>query len=115
LNSLLQLSWWQVRRDFFPRWYRGSAWQVRHGTPEVVCAGYHDHARPVITVADISPNADQRDRLLIHAICHAVTAGGCHGEPWRRRMCQAAERARALGREILAEMLIGDAASSEQR
>jgi hypothetical protein len=47
---------------------------------------------------------DERDKLIIHEVCHAV-ADMSHGKKWQDRMEKAAKRADALGRPRLAQLL----------
>jgi hypothetical protein len=58
----------------------------------------------VIEIVSQHGDPDERDKLLIHEICHAVVDTG-HGKKWLDRMEKAAKRADALGRSRLAEML----------
>jgi hypothetical protein len=63
----------------------------------------------VIEIVLQSTNPDERDRLVIHEICHAIAEG--HGKGWQGRMEKAAKRADALGRHRLAGLIREEIAS----
>lgn len=58
----------------------------------------------MIEIAVQHADPDERDKLLVHEICHAVAHGG-HGKVWMKRMEKAAKRADELGRQRLAQLL----------
>ena len=92
-----------IKRAFFPRWDRRNLWRVSTRSRRKV-EGCCDPKRRVIEIVVQHGGPDQRDRLLIHEISHAV-AGGGHGTKWQDRMERAARRADELGRNRLAKML----------
>lgn len=93
----------EIKRHFFPRWDRQNVWRVRT-TSTRKCQGYCDRKRKVIEVVAWHSDPDDRDHLLIHEICHAVTKG-YHGRQWQRRMEKAAETADELGRTRLSKLI----------
>ena len=93
----------QIRRLFFPRWKAGATWRLSNRSRRRV-HGYCDPKRRVIEVVLRPDEPDERDRLIIHEICHAVADSG-HGKKWQARMELAAKRADALGRRRLAQLL----------
>jgi len=92
-----------IKQLFFPRWDRQNLWRVSTRSKRKVL-GYCDRERRVIEIVIQHADPDERDRLLIHEICHAVADGG-HGKVWQKRMEKAAQRAHELGRHRLAELL----------
>ena len=103
-----------LRRELFPRWRSGECWEARYGyrSPETQEDGYCDKERRCIW---IMPSAKrlakvERERILVHEMCHAV-AGLGHGERWQRRMRAAAEQAMKLGWSRLGELLVDETES----
>jgi hypothetical protein len=92
-----------IKRLFFPRWDRQGRWQVSTRSRRTV-HGHCDSERRVIEIVFQHADADERDKLIIHEICHDVADLG-HGKKWQARMEQAAKRAEALGRHRLAQLL----------
>jgi hypothetical protein len=92
-----------IKRQFFPRWDRGDYWRITTKSSRRV-HGRCDEKRRVIEIVKQTPDADDRDCLLIHEICHAVADRG-HGKVWQRRVEKAAIRADGLGRDVLAKKL----------
>lgn len=92
-----------IKSLFFPRWDRANRWRISTRSRRGV-HGYCDRIRKVIEVAVAPSDPDERDLLLIHEICHAVTSGS-HGKAWQARMGRAAERAGSFGRDRLAHRL----------
>jgi hypothetical protein len=101
----LKAAWDAIRRDFFPLWDRRGLWELHIGECPATCRGYCYRSRRVITIRQVPDDPDQRDRLLIHEICHAATRCG-HRPAWLRRMEQAAARALENGRGRLRELLL---------
>jgi hypothetical protein len=66
--------------------------------------GHCDPERRVIEIVVQHSDPDERDKLIIHEISHAVADMG-HGKKWQDRMEKAAKRADALGRHRLATFL----------
>jgi hypothetical protein len=102
----MRAAWLAVRRDYFPRWDRTGAWRFRISNLPGSCEGNCDWEKRTITVVYLyeDDDADERDMVLIHEICHAVAIHG-HGPAWLRRMRRAADRAEELKRPLLAKML----------
>jgi predicted metal-dependent hydrolase len=92
-----------IKHLFFPRWDRQNRWQISTKSRRNV-HGHCDRDRRVIAIVIQHTDPDERDKLLIHEICHAV-ANGSHGKVWQRRMEEAARRADELGRDVLAKIL----------
>ncbi len=93
----------QIKQQFFPRWDRRNEWRISTRSRRKV-HGHCDPERQIIEIVAKHYDPDERDRLLIHEICHAVASGG-HGKAWQSRMEIAAKRADELGRHRLAELL----------
>jgi len=93
----------EIKQQFFPRWDRVNLWRVSTRSRRKV-HGRCDPERRVIEIVVQYTDPDERDRLLIHEICHAVASGG-HGKVWQSRMEKAAKRADELGRHQLAKLL----------
>jgi hypothetical protein len=92
----------QIKRLFFPRWDRQDLWRVSTTSKRHI----HGRCDPELRVIEIviqHADHDERDRLIIHEICHAV-AHTSHGKKWQDRMEKAAKRADALGRQRLAQL-----------
>lgn len=100
---LIQQRFREIKKLFFPRWDRAGVWRISTRSRRNV-HGHCDTERRVIEIVVQHADPDERDRLLIHEICHAVAAGG-HGKVWQRRMEKAARRADELGRDVLARLL----------
>lgn len=92
-----------IKRQFFPRWDRHDLWRVSACSRRRV-HGNCDSQRRVIEIVTQHSDPDERDKLFIHEICHAVADMG-HGKKWLGRMEQAASRADTLGRHRLAKLL----------
>lgn len=102
-HHLIRHYWHDIRRDYFPKWDRQGEWRMRLSS----VGAEHGRCYPekkLITIARVLDGKDERDALMIHEICHAVTSGS-HGEPWLRRMEKAVSHAQTLGRDQLAELL----------
>lgn len=86
----------QLKEQFFPRWDRQNQWRISTRSKRRV-HGHCDVDRRVIEIVIHHSDPDERDRLLIHEICHAV-ARGSHGKEWQGRMEKAAKQADELAR-----------------
>jgi hypothetical protein len=93
----------RIKQQFFPQWDRQNQWRVRTTSKRNVQA-YCDTRRRLIEIVLQVVDSDKLDRLLIHEICHAVGSAG-HGKQWQARMERAAQKAEALGRHHLAQLL----------
>ena len=93
----------KVKALFFPTWDRQNLWRIST-TSNRTGHGYGDQERRVIEIMIPPSEPDERDTLLIHEACHAVSRGS-HGKEWRTRMKRAAEKAEQLGRDRLAKLL----------
>jgi hypothetical protein len=93
----------QIKRLFFPRWDGHDRWRVSTKSRRTV-HGPCDPDRQVIEIVVQHADSDERHRLIIHEISHAV-ADMSHGKKWQDRMEKAAKRADALGRQRLAQLL----------
>lgn len=94
----------QVCKVFFPHWNRDAQWRVSsclHGRPN------HRTAKgsKTILLSAVPENDAELHCLLIHEVCHAITRTR-HDKKWLHRMKQALDRALAIGREDLAELLV---------
>jgi hypothetical protein len=98
----------KIKQLFFPRWDRDDCWRISTNSRRRV-HGHCDVERQVIEIVVQHADADKRDGLLIHEICHAVAKGN-HGKVWQRRMEAAARRADGLGRHGLAKWLMQEVA-----
>ena len=105
----------QTCQTYFPRWRAATAWSLEErpcpawlqaqGTPHVTAAqGACDPTTRRILLPVASENVLQRQAMLMHAICHAITTVG-HGARFRAQMGQAAARAWTVGATALAEAL----------
>jgi hypothetical protein len=99
----------QVCKTFFPRWNRDARWRVSScldGGPN------HRIARGSKTILlSVNPEDDaELHCLLIHEICHAITRTR-HDKKWLHRMKQAVDKALAIGREDLAELILREVES----
>lgn len=101
-----------IKRLFFRRWDRQDLWRVSTRSRRTV-HGRCDPERRLIEIAVQHTDPDERDKLIIHEICHAV-AEMSHGKKWQDRMEKAAESADALGRHRLALLLREEIAAYQQ-
>ena len=92
-----------IKHLFFPLWNRHNLWRITTRSRRKV-HGRCDPVRRIIEIVVQHADPDERDKLLIHEICHAVVDGS-HGKKWQDRMERAAKRADELGRDVLAKML----------
>lgn len=115
LTAELQL----VCRDYFPRWRHAHRWRLMRGARAswVDTEGHrqytseHGHCDRTTRRIHVSIPRDtplERQVVLIHEICHAVTTCG-HGTAFCRRLRQAAARAQALGDAALESALTQEA------
>jgi hypothetical protein len=100
----------QVRSKFFPRWDRTRRWLLRPMTASQARDGDDARCDPVTCTIYFAPKLGRRNRLLttgilVHEICHALHPRSGHGDPWQRRLMQAAGKAEALGEPELARWL----------
>lgn len=93
----------KFKTAFFSRWDRQNLWRISTRSRRKV-HGSCDPDRRVIEIVIQHTDPDERDKLLIHEICHAVVDGS-HGKKWQDRMVKAAKRADELGRDRLAKLL----------
>jgi uncharacterized membrane-anchored protein YjiN (DUF445 family) len=99
----LQRHFQEIKKVFFPRWDRQDLWRVSSRSRRKV----HGHCDPDLKVIEIviqHSDPDERDKLIVHEICHAV-AEMSHGKKWQDRMEKAARKADELGRGRLASLL----------
>ena len=105
----------QTCQTYFPRWRAATAWsleerpctswlQAQGKRPATAERDACDPTTRRITLPVASENVLQRQAILIHAICHAITTVG-HGARFRAQMGQAAARALTVGATALAEEL----------
>jgi hypothetical protein len=99
----MRLHFFEIKRLFFRRWDRHGLWRVSTRSRRTV-HGRCDREGRVIEIVVQHADPDERDKLLIHEICHAVADMGL-GKKWRARMEKAARRADKLGRHRLAHLL----------
>ncbi len=93
-----------VCKTFFPHWNRDAQWRVSSsldGRPNHRIA----KGSKTILLSAIPENDAELHCLLIHEVCHAITRKR-HDKKWLHRMKQASDRALAIGREDLAELLV---------
>src|SRR5207244_858046 len=93
----------EIKTLFFSRWDRQNLWRISTRSRRKV-HGHCDPERRVIEIVIHQSDPAERDKLLIHEICHAV-ADMSHGKKWQDRMEKAARRADELGRDRLAKLL----------
>lgn len=99
----LQRHFQEIKHQFFPCWDRHDSWRVSSRSLRKV-HGQCDPERNVIEIAVLHADPDERDRLFIHEISHAIAERG-HGKKWQHRMEKAARRAEQLGRQRLSQLL----------
>ena len=80
----LQRHFREIKHLFFPRWDRQDTWRVSSRSRRKV-HGHCDPERRVIEIVIQHSDPDERDKLFIHEICHAV-AEMSHGKKWQDRM-----------------------------
>jgi hypothetical protein len=102
----------EIKRLFFARWDRRDLWRVSRTSRRKV-HGRCDPERRVIEIVVQHTDPDERDKLIIHEICHAV-ADGSHGKKWQSRMEKAAKTADDLGRQRLAQLLRKEVAGYQE-
>lgn len=90
-----------VHSNFFPKW-RKRKWRF-FKVPRHRAFGTCDGERKIICVRNYKYGIFLF-KLLIHEICHAVT-NSSHGKKWLQRYSKAAERAKSLGYNELAEAI----------
>jgi len=95
----------EIIRLFFPRWHKHRQWRFTTNSRRTT-DGYCDSEHRVITIPKSGVrDAVDRDAVVIHEICHAVTSGG-HGKRWINRMKKAAMRAESLAKHSLSSRLL---------
>jgi hypothetical protein len=99
----LQRHFQEIKKVFFSRWDRQDLWRVSSRSRRKV-HGHCDPERRVIEIVIQHSDPDERDKLFIHEVCHAV-AEMSHGKKWQDRMEKAARRADELGRQRLAQLI----------
>jgi len=68
--SILQ-DFLDIKTLYFPCWDRANLWRLSAKSKRRVL-GYCDRDRRVIEIVARHADSDERDRLVIHEICHAV-------------------------------------------
>lgn len=101
----LKVAYRRICRDYFSHWADAVNWKLtkRPRLKYTQECGYCVKARKTFHLPGWRPG-DNGDLLLIHEICHAVTALN-HEKRWQDRMIAAAARAEALGASSLGQML----------
>lgn len=99
----LQRHFQEIKRLFFSRWDRQDFWRVTSQSRRKV-HGHCDPERKVIEIVVQHADPDERGRLFIHEICHAVSEMS-HGKKWQQRMEKAARKADELGRQRLTQLI----------
>lgn len=94
----------EVKAQFFPTWDIEGEWRVTHDLAGLRIAGLCDPENRLIRVLDAG-NDVQRDHLIIHEICHAISTPE-HGEEWIEKMLEAREVALSLNRLDLAQEIL---------
>lgn len=96
-----------IASDFFPRW-RASRWRFQIGDPPGCPGGdgWCDKDGHTVWIASAvaEGDRDERDRTVIHEVCHAVTTIA-HKKMFLGRLGRAAQRADEVGRLALAALL----------
>lgn len=85
----IEILYREICKKYFPRW---KPWKFTFNCKWGE-SGYCNTYRKHLYFGDIS------SVLIIHEICHAVSAG-CHGKPWQLRMLRAAETARKYDMDL---------------
>ncbi len=107
-NERLQKEAEFIRKKFFPQWDKERKW-VFEIDAAVPGRGFCFIETRQIKLSFISDDDDELHLLLIHEICHAVGFGGYHAKGWQKRMQKAGDKARAWGRERLANTIYKEA------
>lgn len=95
-----------VRKIFFARWDKGQKWTIKM-VSGLRYRGECNNRSKSILIRPSFGNEDELHQLLIHEICHAVTASR-HGKRWQDRMLKTSKRADEIGRKKLAERIRQD-------
>ncbi|MDB5390263.1 MAG: hypothetical protein JWM11_5909 [Planctomycetaceae bacterium] len=106
----------EIRCQYFPRWDRQREWTVSFGDAKQCrdSTGYCDNAVKSIYInerAIVGMQVAGVRALIIHEICHDVSAAG-HNRKWATRMKIAATRAEQIGEIRVAEILLSHVFSS---
>jgi hypothetical protein len=101
----LTAAWIAVRRQLFPRWDRPGKWRIRLSKNIGEAQGYCDKERKRVILSSVPEDSDERDLIIIHEICHALSRSNGHGSTWQGRMVKTRERVKQIGRARLVELL----------
>ena len=99
-----------VRKTFFPRWDRNYQWRI-YLDSDLPSLGRCNVQGKEMFLRGLQKDEDELHFLIIHEICHVAAKGALgHNKNWYSRMEKAAEKAKDLGYEKLAEKIYADVA-----
>jgi hypothetical protein len=101
-----------IRDTFFPNWDKNREWRIK----EAGDAPFDGCAIPMtksISIHSDLLDSDDLNGVIIHEICHAASTSS-HGDQWQKHMQGAAERARKIGMNRLAEFIEKDILQARQ-
>lgn len=101
--NILQKTFEQTRKDFFPRWDKDNEWRIELNL-NFLWKGRCENKRKTIVINPLRCDKGEIQILLIHEIAHAVTSDK-HGKQWQNRYLKAAKQAEEMGRNSLAKAI----------
>ena len=109
-QRILQRTFRDVRRNFFPSWDSKGQWavrKVRHLPISAPVIAYTNHSLKTIFINYLPYDKNSLYSALIHEICHAITSGQ-HNKKWETRMMKSANKAQKIGNIELSKMIFED-------
>jgi hypothetical protein len=103
-NNLVNI-FYNVRKEYFPRWDKINLWKVIDKVPVDTLKGQCDIDKKLIRInLSRAQNNTDIEVTLCHEICHAVT-DAFHGKKWESRYNRIADKAETNGRRELAQLI----------
>jgi len=99
-----------VRHTFFPSWDKQGAWKAKYGFPDEYRRplGYCDKETKTIWIGPQKPEPDRLHlrKLLIHEVCHALTAKEGHSSSFFEQFMLASNIAEEIGDLPLRDVIL---------
>ena len=102
----------QIKKDIFPEWDKKDEWRVKN------LKNFKDDSKHInsdylgrcdstgkIIYLNLDPEDWKIEMLMVHEICHAQKGCKSHGDPWKKKMQEAAYRCESIGNFRLADQI----------
>ena len=99
----------QIKKDIFPEWDKNDEWCVKNFKHDSkhINSDYLDRCDSTgkIIYLNLDPEDWKIEMLMVHEICHAQKGCKSHGDQWKKKMQEAADRYESVGNFCLADQI----------